>query len=110
MSLLERIQAWAVRLAKALEKVGRPPRFHSPDELWHYAMEAVSLLEHSQQREAAAVLRRGVTYPTSSGWEWLGELGTAAEGVLERYPVSDDLRDRLTAIARTAKPGKPYGV
>jgi hypothetical protein len=82
--------------------------FHSADELWKYSMQVVSLLREGGMGEAADLLESGVRYSTSSGWEWLGELGLAVERVSERYRPSPAVREALQVIRRTARSETPY--
>jgi len=54
-------------------------------------------------------MEAATTFVTSSGWEWLGELGAAVASIRERFPVSDLIAARLTRIRDAATSQQPYG-
>ena len=83
-------------------------RFRDPDELWRHSMDVVSVLRTAGLDEAADLLERGTRFSTSSGWEWLGELGQSAKQVLQRYQTSREVRDALETIIRRARSKEPY--
>jgi hypothetical protein len=87
----------------------RPPRFQNPSELWEYSMDVVSRLRAAGLNDAADTLETGVRHVTSSGWEWLGELGLAAGRVSKGYRTPPELRQALETIIRTARSRRPYG-
>jgi hypothetical protein len=72
-------------------------------------MDAVSLLRAEDLAQAADALEEGVRHSTSSGWEWLGVLGHAAQSVLQRYPLAPATKAALQAILRTTRSKTPYG-
>jgi hypothetical protein len=76
--------------------------------LWKYSMNVVALLRADGSREGADLLEAGVKYVTSSGWEWLGALGRAADAVSRRYRTSTNVRQALETIVRTARSRMPY--
>jgi hypothetical protein len=84
-------------------------KFRTPEELWNYSMHVVALMRAGDLGETADVLEHGVRYVTSSGWEWLGELGQAAEAVSKRYRTPPDVRQALDTIVRTTRSKRPYG-
>lgn len=48
-------------------------------------------------------------FVTSSGWEWLGELGNAAARIRDSFPVPDLIAARLARIREAATSQQPYG-
>ncbi len=82
--------------------------FASPSALWQFCMETVSMLRHAGMAEAADTLETATKYVTSSGWEWLGELGLAARSIRERCDLKEPLGTRISRIEQTTKSKKPY--
>jgi hypothetical protein len=58
-------------------------KFASPSTLREFALETASQLRAAGQTEACEVMEAAATSVTSSGWEWLGELGAAAASIRE---------------------------
>ena len=83
--------------------------FSSPSELWEFSMETVADLRSAGFDAAAATLKDGATYVTSSGWEWLGELGTAAASIRRRYQLPEPIATRIKRIHKAATSRRPYG-
>jgi len=70
-------------------------------------MNVVALLRADGSREGADLLEAGVKYVTSSGWEWLGALGSSRRCGLEA--LSDfHVRQALETIVHTARSRMPY--
>jgi hypothetical protein len=84
-------------------------KFTSPSALREFALETAAQLRATGQTEACELMEAAATYVTSSGWEWLGELGAAASSIRERYQVSDLVAARLARIREAAASQQPYG-
>jgi len=84
-------------------------KFASPSALREFALETASRLRAAGQAEACEIMEAAATFFTSSGWEWLGELGAAVASIRERFPVSDLIAARLTRIRDAATSQQPYG-
>jgi hypothetical protein len=84
-------------------------KFASPSALREFALETASQLRAAGQAEARAIMDAAATFVTSSGWEWLGELGAAAAIIRERFQVSDLVAARLLRIREAATSQQPYG-
>ena len=83
-------------------------KFASPSTLREFALETASQLRATGQTEACEVMEAAATFVTSSGWEWLGELGAAATSIRERFQVSDLIAARLIRIREAATSQQPY--
>ena len=83
-------------------------KFTSPSALREFALETAAQLRAAGQAEASEVMEAAVDFVTSSGWEWLGELGAAAASIRDRFQVSDLVASRLARIRATAKSRQPY--
>jgi hypothetical protein len=83
--------------------------FASPEDLWNFALETVSLLREAGFPEAGQLLEAGARYSTSSGWEWLGELGSAATNVRQGFTLPEPLASRVLRIVLRATSDQPYG-
>ena len=59
--------------------------------------------------EAGDIMESAARYGTSSGWEWLGELGAATKMIQKRFDLPEELRSRLSRIGKTAASRNPYG-
>ena len=84
-------------------------KFTSPSALREFAMETASQLRAAGQTEACEVMEAAATFVTSSGWEWLGELGAAVASIRGRFQVSDSVAARLNRIREAATSQQPYG-
>ncbi len=83
-------------------------QFTSPSALRVFALETAAQLRAAGQPEAGEVMKAAATFVTSSGWEWLGELGLAAASIRERFQVPDLVAERLTRIREAATSRQPY--
>jgi len=83
--------------------------FASPSALWEFAIETVSQLRQAGMSEAADLLKGAACYVTSSGWEWLGELGVATASIRKRFHLPGPIASRIKRIHRTATSRRPYG-
>lgn len=72
-------------------------------------METVSQLRTAGFTGAADTLKSATKYVTSSGWEWLGELGLAAQTIQKGNKLPDPLAARVSLIVATATSKRPYG-
>ena len=59
--------------------------------------------------EAALTLEAATTYVTSSGWEWLGELGLATASILKGCRLPESTAARVRRIHHAATSSHPYG-
>jgi hypothetical protein len=84
-------------------------KFTSPSELREFALETAGQLRAVGLTEACEMMEGAATFVTSSGWEWLGELGAAASSIQERFHVSDLVAARLSRIRVAATSQQPYG-
>jgi hypothetical protein len=83
-------------------------KFTSPSALREFALETAFELRAAGQPEACEVMEAAATFVTSSGWEWLGELGAAVATIRERFQVSDSIVARLSRIREAATSQQPY--
>lgn len=84
-------------------------QFTSPSALREYALETAAALRVLGLSEAGDILESAATFVTSSGWEWLGELGSAAASIRKRFELSESVAARLARIHKTATSRHPYG-
>jgi hypothetical protein len=84
-------------------------KFTSPSALREFALETAAQLRGAGQAEACEMMEAAATFGTSSGWEWLGELGAAATSIRKRFPVSDLIAARVARIREAATSQLPYG-
>ena len=84
------------------------PPFASPSALREFALETATQLRQAGMTEAAKIMERAATHVTSSGWEWLGELGAAAKIIQKRFVLPEGMRDRIMRIAKAAASKHPY--
>lgn len=84
-------------------------RFASPSSLREFALETASQFRAAGQSEACDVMEAAATFVTSSGWEWLGKLSTAAASIRDNFQVSDLIAARLARIREAATSQQPYG-
>jgi len=82
-------------------------RFASPSELRQFAIETAAQLRQVGLNEAGDIMESAAKYVTSSGWEWLGELGIAARTIKKRFDLSAILRARVSRIGKAAKSKDP---
>jgi hypothetical protein len=84
-------------------------KFRSPSALRQFALETATLLRQTGLSEAGSFMEVAANFPATTGWEWLAELGQAAKAIGERFELPQDLRARVSLIARTATSRQPYG-
>jgi hypothetical protein len=84
-------------------------KFASPSALREFALETASQLRAAGLTEACEVMESAATFVTSSGWEWLGELGAASASIRERFQLPDFIAVRVARIHETATSRQPYG-
>ena len=83
-------------------------KFPSPDALREFALETAAQLRAVGRPEAGEILESAANLVTSSGWEWLGELGVAATSIRKRFPLPDGIADRVARIRKVATSRQPY--
>lgn len=81
----------------------------TPSDLRELALETAALLRAAGHREAGGALESAAKLATSSGWEWLGELGAAVADIGGRAEMSADLGARPARIREAATSRRPYG-
>jgi hypothetical protein len=86
-----------------------PCQFTSPSALREFAIETALQLRKAKLEEAGGILEDAANYVTSSGWEWLGELGRASEEIREQYGLQKEILSRVDRIIAAAKSQHPYG-
>src|SRR5437762_7417607 len=88
---------------------GADGRFTSPSALWQFAVETAMQLRQAGLSEAGDIMESAAKFVTSSGWEWLGELGVAAKTITKRFNLPEALRARVSRIGEAATSRHPYG-
>lgn len=86
-----------------------PRKLTSPSALREFALETAAQLRAEGQVEASEVMEAAAIFVTGSGWEWLGELGSAASAIRKRFSVSGPVAARLARIRKVARSRQPYG-
>jgi hypothetical protein len=84
-------------------------KFESPSALRQFAIETASQLRQAGLSEAGEIMESAAGFVTSSGWEWLGELGAAAMRIRERFQLPEHVGTRVNRIHKAATSQKPYG-
>lgn len=83
--------------------------FSTPSALREFALETAAQLRAGGLVEAAGRLEEAANDVSSSGWEWLGELGAAATKIKDGFELPAPIAARLKRIRKTATARKPYG-
>ena len=86
-----------------------PDFFASPSALRQFALETAGQLRQAGLSEAGDIMESAAKFVTSSGWEWLGELGAAAETAARRFALPQALGAKVSRIARAVASQRPYG-
>ena len=86
-----------------------PENFASPSDLRQFAIETATQLRQAGLSEAGGIMELAAKFVTSSGSEWLGELGAATKAIQKRFDLSDWLRSRVARIGQAAGSKHPYG-
>jgi hypothetical protein len=84
-------------------------KFVSPSALWEFALETATQLRQAEMKEAGDRLESAARYVTSSGSEWLGELGAAAANIRKQFKLSKEIASRVRRIQKAATSRRPYG-
>jgi hypothetical protein len=84
--------------------------FASPSDLREFALETALQLGKANLSEASEILEVAANYATSSGWEWLGELGLASEKIKMESQLPAKIASRIERILTASKSQQPYSV
>ena len=83
-------------------------RFASPSALREFVLETASQLHKANLTKAGEILEAAANYVTSSGWEWLGELGLASEKIRNEYQLPSNIASRTERVLTAVKSQQPY--
>jgi len=86
-----------------------PEYFASPSTLRQFALETAAKLSQAGLSEAGNIMETAANFAATTGSEWLGELGLAANTVAKRFKVPEPLGARISRIARVSASRHPYG-